>query len=39
MNPRMIETKLRTFLFESGHSEPAKAGGKAEANAAAEATA
>ncbi len=39
MNPRMIETKLRTFLFESGHAEPAKAGGKAEANAAAEATA
>ena len=35
MNPRMVETKLRTFLFESGHAAPAAEGEKKPAEAAA----
>ncbi len=35
MNPRMIETKLRTFLFEEGHAAPAAEGEKKPAEASA----
>ena len=33
MNPRMIETKLRTFLFESNHAAAGSSGKAAEAKA------